>query len=360
MVMPMALNEPLNGLQRLAEELEYSELLDRAALESDPFERMVYVACFAVSAYSSCISRADRKPFNPMLGETYEFLDDQKGIKYVSEKVCHRPLVLACHATGPTWCWWQEQKVKTKFWGKSVEYIPSGNVHVTIGRGEGEDEDHFKWSKVISCLRNVLGSKKWIENYGEMVITNERTGDVAKITFKSSGSFFGSSSSTNEVTGLIRSQDGSRTIKLSGRWDDLIMRERGAEDGGGPRFEVVWKARPLPANHQDYYGFTSFAMTLNQLFDEHQDKLPPSDTRFRPDQRMMEWGRVEDAEAEMMRLVERQRETRAAFEATGQEWQPRWFRQLAHLKDSGDEWQFTGHYWDAREKRDWSNVPQLW
>lgn len=355
MVMPMALNEPLNGLQRLAEELEYAELLDRAALEVDPLERLVYVACFAVSAYRSCISRADRKPFNPMLGETYEFLDDQRQIKYVSEKVCHRPLVLACHASAPAWCWWQEQKVKTKFWGKSYEIIPSGNVHVTISRDAGEGEDHFKWAKVISCLRNVLGSKKWIENYGEMVITNERTGDEARLTFKSSGTFFGSSSSNNEVTGVIRSGDGSKTIKLSGRWDDLMMREQ-----TGNRFEVVWKARPLPQNHADYYGFTAFAMALNQLLDGHHEVLPPSDTRLRPDQRMLEHGRVDEAEAVMMRLVERQRETRAALEAADQEWQPRWFRQLAHLRDTGDEWQFTGTYWEAREKRDWSNVPRLW
>jgi hypothetical protein len=150
-------------------------------------------------------------------------------------------------------------------------------------------------------------------------------------------------------------------VKLSGRWDDLMMRERAADGPGStPRFEVVWKARPLPHNHNDYYGFTAFAMALNQLLDGHQELLPPSDTRLRPDQRMLEHGRVDDAEDEMMRLVEKQRETRAALEAAGQEWQPRWFRQLDHLRDTGDEWQFTGQYWEAREKRDWSIVPRLW
>lgn len=39
--MPVHLNEPLNTLQRHCEELEYSELLDRAADTQDPFERMV-------------------------------------------------------------------------------------------------------------------------------------------------------------------------------------------------------------------------------------------------------------------------------------------------------------------------------
>lgn len=39
--MPVQLNEPLNTLQRLCEELEYSSLLDQASHLADPCERMV-------------------------------------------------------------------------------------------------------------------------------------------------------------------------------------------------------------------------------------------------------------------------------------------------------------------------------
>lgn len=39
--MPVALNEPLNFLQRVSEELEYAELLDIANRTDDPYERMV-------------------------------------------------------------------------------------------------------------------------------------------------------------------------------------------------------------------------------------------------------------------------------------------------------------------------------
>lgn len=39
--MPAALNEPVNLLQRLCEELEYSELLDTANNTPDPYQRMV-------------------------------------------------------------------------------------------------------------------------------------------------------------------------------------------------------------------------------------------------------------------------------------------------------------------------------
>lgn len=56
------MNEPLSALQRLAEELEYSELLDRAAQCSDPIERLTLVAVWAVSGASSNKHRSSRKP----------------------------------------------------------------------------------------------------------------------------------------------------------------------------------------------------------------------------------------------------------------------------------------------------------
>ena len=59
-------------LQRLVEDFEYSELLDKAAQCSDSCEQLAYVAAFTVSAYATTSIRT-AKPFNPLLGETFEF-----------------------------------------------------------------------------------------------------------------------------------------------------------------------------------------------------------------------------------------------------------------------------------------------
>lgn len=59
---PVTMNEPLSGLQRIAEELEYSELLDRAAATEDPIERLTWVATFAISGASGNKYRSSRKP----------------------------------------------------------------------------------------------------------------------------------------------------------------------------------------------------------------------------------------------------------------------------------------------------------
>lgn len=40
-----------------------------------------------------------------------------------------------------------------------------------------------------------------------------------------------------------------------------------------------------PDNHMDFYGFSRYALELNELTPELEAVLPPTDTRFRPDQR---------------------------------------------------------------------------
>ena len=59
-------------LQRLAEDFEYSYLLDLAAQRDDPCEQVAYLAAFIISGYSSTSNRTG-KPFNPLLGNL-EFL----------------------------------------------------------------------------------------------------------------------------------------------------------------------------------------------------------------------------------------------------------------------------------------------
>ncbi|CAB3220614.1 unnamed protein product, partial [Arctia plantaginis] len=68
---PVNFSEPLSMLQRLTEDYEYSCILDQAAKFSDPAQQLAYVAAFTVSSYATTACRTN-KPFNPLLGETYE------------------------------------------------------------------------------------------------------------------------------------------------------------------------------------------------------------------------------------------------------------------------------------------------
>lgn len=61
-------------------------VLQAADLPTGSLERLVHVACFAVSGYAATANRTS-KPFNPLLGETYEFVCPEKGFRFISEKV---------------------------------------------------------------------------------------------------------------------------------------------------------------------------------------------------------------------------------------------------------------------------------
>lgn len=115
-------------VQRLAEDLEYSELLDQAAKTEDEIQRLCLIGAFAVSGYSCTRLRAARKPFNPMLGETFEDIR----FNFIAEKVCHVPPVMACHASGDGWTYDSVTQAKQKFWGRSLEIIPVGTTSITL------------------------------------------------------------------------------------------------------------------------------------------------------------------------------------------------------------------------------------
>lgn len=105
MTLPVSFNEPTSLLQRVAEDLEYTDLLDIAADRSDSMERLVYVASYAASEYASTIGRV-AKPFNPLLGETFEYVRPDKGYRFFVEQVSHHPPIGAAWAESPKWDYW--------------------------------------------------------------------------------------------------------------------------------------------------------------------------------------------------------------------------------------------------------------
>uniref|UniRef100_A0A8C6TRP2 Oxysterol-binding protein n=1 Tax=Neogobius melanostomus TaxID=47308 RepID=A0A8C6TRP2_9GOBI len=346
--MPAALNEPVNLLQRLCEELEYSELLDTAANTPDPYHRMVYIAAFAISGYSTATFRNRYKPVNPVLGETYECIQEDRGFKLISEQVCHHPPISACHAESDNFCFWQDQRWKNKFWGKSLEIIPTGMVNVTLPKYG----DHYEWNKVVTCIHNVFSQQRYLEHYGEVTIQNLSSRVcTCKITFVKSR-YWGSETNKNEVQGTVLDESGSVIHRFGGLWHEGIFCDT------LPTPKCVWKPTK---DHLLYYGFSSFAMEMNELRPELEPFLPPSDSRLRPDQRMLEDGLVDEADRKKDEIEELQRLRRKELSKKGEEHVPRFFKKT---KDQcgRDVWVTKGTYWDLRENPGFASLEnvKLW
>ncbi len=356
---PVALNEPINLLQRLAEELEYSELLDRAArLNDDPVEQLVYVTAFAISGYASSIHRSERKPYNPIYGETFEYIRPDRGFRFISEKVSHQPVIVACHAESKKWRFWQDLQAETKLWGKSMLITPKGRIHLEIlDELSGKVQNSFVWSKVSGALRNFYSAKKSVENYGELVIKNRQNGLEARITFKEGGMF---SSSGNEVSGGIFKQNSETPIvSLSGRWDEMLCKEVSAITSSRTNsatenlLQVIWKTNPVPSNYAQFFYLTHYAITLNDFPDLLRRVLPQNDSRYRPDQKMLESGMIDAADLEKQRIEQLQRDRRNS----GEKIEPLWFT----FDQQSRTWIFNQKYWKERENN-FANIklPKLW
>ncbi|KAF6115380.1 oxysterol binding protein like 6 [Phyllostomus discolor] len=347
--MPVELNEPLNTLQHLCEEMEYSELLDKASETDDPYERMVLIAAFAVSGYCSTYFRAGSKPFNPVLGETYECIREDKGFRFFSEQVSHHPPISACHCESKNFVFWQDIRWKNKFWGKSMEILPVGTLNVMLPRYG----DCYVWNKVTTCIHNILSGRRWIEHYGEVTIRNTKSSVcICKLTFVKVNYW---NNNVNEVQGVVMDQEGKAVHRLFGKWHE------GLYCGVAPSAKCIWRPGSLPTNYELYYGFTRFAIELNELDPVLKDLLPPTDARFRPDQRFLEEGNLEAAAAEKQRVEELQRSRRRYMEENNLEHIPRFFKKVIDANQR-EAWVSNDTYWELRKDPGFSKVdsPVLW
>uniref|UniRef100_A0A3Q3R2B0 Oxysterol-binding protein n=1 Tax=Monopterus albus TaxID=43700 RepID=A0A3Q3R2B0_MONAL len=370
--MPVNFNEPLSMLQRLTEDLEYSELLDRAARCDSSLEQMCLVAAFSVSSYSTTVHRT-AKPFNPLLGETYE-LDrlEEYGYRSISEQVSHHPPAAAHHVMSQRgWTLWQHITIDSKFRGKYISVMPLGNIHLHFH----SSGNHYMWSKVTSTVHNIIVGKLWIDQSGDIDIVNTTSKDTCRLKF-SPYSYF-SREVPRKVTGVVEDRGGTAHYILSGTWDNkmesakIVDSSQGCGGSEGKQKtvyqtlqpKVLWKKYPLPENAENMHFFSSLALTLN----EPEEGVAPTDSRLRPDQRLMEAGLWDEANAQKQRLEERQRLERKRREAQANRaleediegYQPVWFEKRTDDTTGESTYIYKGGYWEAKERQDWSQCPEI-
>ncbi|KAF8024859.1 hypothetical protein BT93_F1885 [Corymbia citriodora subsp. variegata] len=348
--LPVYFNEPLSSLQKCCEDLEYSYLIDRAnewGKKGNGLMRILNVAAFAVSGYSSTEGRIC-KPFNPLLGETYEADYPDKGFHFISEKVSHHPMIVACHCEGTGWKFWGDSNLKSKFWGRSIQLDPIGVLTLQFDDGEV-----FQWSKVTTSIYNLILGKLYCDHYGTMRIQGNHDYSC-KLKFKEQSII---DRNPHQVHGIVQDKSGKTVATLFGKWDEsmhyVIGDCSGMRKGSDSLSEarLLWK-RSKPPKYPTRYNLTRFAITLNELTPGLKEKLPPTDSRLRPDQRYLENGEYEMANSEKLRLEQRQRQARKMQERG---WKPQWF-----AKDKAtDTYKYIGGYREARERRDWESCPDI-
>ncbi|CAI4231470.1 unnamed protein product [Auanema sp. JU1783] len=365
--MPVNFSEPLSVLQRVTEDLEYAHLLEEAA-QLDSLQQLCYVAAYAVSNYSTTGNRTN-KPFNPLLGETYECdrLDDL-GWRSISEQVSHHPPAAAQHAEGNGWVMFQDFALTSRFRGKYLSVIPVGSCHVHFP-GSG---DKYSYKKITTTVHNIIVGKLWIDNHGEMDIVNHRTGEKCNLKFIPYSYF--SKETPRKIYGIVRDASDEPKYVVQGTWDkyvEMVKVVRCTGSGSKQKIETdenprrIWTCHPPYPGADKMHNFTKFAIELN----DPDDEVAPTDTRFRPDQRLMENGFWDESNKKKLEVEEKQRAVRrkreaeiekAMVEGRGyEEYTPLWFTKTQDELTGALIHKFKYDYWDCKERHDWSRCPNI-
>jgi len=313
----------------------------------DPNMRMVFVAAFAASRYGSTTFRVGRKPFNPRLGETFEYISPNLGWRYISEQVGHHPSISACYAEGRGWQWWQAAEATVVFGGRSVEARPTSPVFLHLQKWN----ETYTWNKVTTYLMNLLSGPPFIiDHYGEMVIHCLENQTKGKVHFEKMHSH---GKERGKIIGKVINAAGDTVHSMFGKWTDSFYL---VEPSSTSR--CIWRLAALPPDHDRYYGLTRFAMSLNEMKPEVHGNIPCTDCRYRPDARALENGYADDAEKLKKKLEADQRER---LKQIKEEDIPKWFRPTHQDAHASAKREFSGEYWRAKEN-DFEGVDfvQLW
>lgn len=237
--------------------------------------------------------------------------------------------------------------MKTKLSLTSFELIPLGNINITLK----QRNETFSILQPEVNLHNYVVGTPYLWFKGDMVCTNNTTGDRAIINFKPKG---WTSKGDFQCDGQIIDERGVKVFDLYGLWNEFL-----AAINPYSREEIVLaKRRPEAQQSSKQYNFSKFGINLNHLNQKMLEKIAPTDSRLRPDVRALENGNMDMAANEKARLESKQRERKKQAEQYGLHHSPKWFDYSMH----GDQimTRFKGEFFMVREKGVWpSDIPNL-
>jgi hypothetical protein len=342
--LPVYFNEPLSMLQRIAEIMENEDLLVKANTQSDSLRRMAYVSVFNAAQFNGIVGRK-LKPFNAILGETYEYIVDN--YKFFSEQVDYH--VSACHAESESYEMHFGTSLTSHFWAQSLTFTSSGQINIILKK----HKEHYVVDRPNINAQNIAFGKTYLDCSGSSTTMNMRTTERCVLTFHGKG---WSESSYGLLDGFIFNAAGERVIEIKGKWNKSIW----MTDLRTGKTEMLWKRCSEIKNWESYYCFTKFAMQLNSLPERLKNSLPLTDSRFRPDLRALENGDIKLASEEKFRLEELQRTSRKNREDNNIEYKPKYFTKQTDEITKEKSYVFNGRYWDDRKTHNWSHLPKIY
>lgn len=83
------------------------------------------------------------------------------------KQVSHHPPIGASNATSPHFDFFEEQGVKSKFGGNSLNIETIGMRQLTLKK----KNDQYTWGGIKTTAHNILLGEMWVDHYGRAEIT---------------------------------------------------------------------------------------------------------------------------------------------------------------------------------------------
>lgn len=221
-------------LQKTAESMHYSTIMDNAMAEKNDVKRLALIGCFVLSQYADVIGRL-RKPFNPILGETYELVTPN--FRFISEQVSHHPPISAYYSEGKGYYSNANTNVKNFFWGSSLEFKCIGLQHLILT----DTNEHIIIKRPDNSANNLIVGKLYVDVHGKLEVTNLTKNIKAELNIHRQG---WTSKNAYKVEGKGIDANGDVKFEVSGRWNEYLN----VKDLSTGIDENVWKVIPILPN----------------------------------------------------------------------------------------------------------------
>ena len=335
--LPVYFNEPLSMLQKQCEKFYYLDLLNKADEEPKQEMRLCYIAAFIIGEIFLNNGRT-LKPFNPIIGETFEYFINDKNFRYYAEQVCHKPPVTAFIGENPNFELYGDTLGNTsfKFFKGCMELSFKNKIHLKLKKS-GE---HYTYIPPNALAKGIINPPLYIDYSGDVIIEN-----ITNPKYKCELKFIAegwTKDSLGNFEGTVYNED-NVVYLLGGNWKKNIYM---TDPEGNNKIELLTLDQNLEylKNSSEKYILPEFVCDLNNLTEELEKSLPLNDCRFKKDQKFLEEGNKEEAQKYKEKYEEKQRK-----ELNNDEHKILFFDKKYDEENEDNYYEPNGKYWEMKK-----------
>ena len=348
--LPILYNEPISMLQKQCEKFYYSNLLKEASNEKINKElKICYLIGFICGELSLNINRY-LKPFNPILGETFEFFDNERQFRYFSEQVSHNPVITAYMCESKDFVYFGDTRMKSSFkvFKGALEILFTNKTHILFKN----TQDKFVFNKPKVYLSGIINGIPKYDYEGEVVIEYVNNNKIRGVV----NFYEGKNKKNNEVSvdGIIYN-DSKIIYRIKGNWNERIYYFCEGKENEEIDIWKINKDELYLNNTFKNYNLPSYSLNLNYINDDLKNILPKSDSRLRPDQREYELGNIDEAIKLRQIIEDNQRSRHKQFEEKKIVYEPFYFNNIFNDNSNDFVYVYKGGYFEDRSENKYRN-----